>query len=74
MGEAQDEDLARMKPLDRFSSSHLRISCSSVADMEYIRPIGGFLSASSGISWSIYLCGGSLSAPFLVNNGRKSWY
>ena len=50
MGEAQDEELARMKPFDKFSSIHFGISCSSVVHIEYIRPIGGFLSASSGIS------------------------
>ena len=60
-----------MKSLDRFSSIHFRISCSSVANMEYIRPIGGFLSALSGISWSTYLCDGSLSASSLVKKRRS---
>ena len=71
MGEAQDDELVGINPLERFSSIHLRILCSSEADMEYIRPIGGFLSVLSGISWSTYLCGGNLSAPFLVNKDRK---
>ena len=73
MGEAQELEEARIKPFDRLSSIQVQISWSSEADIEYIIPIGDLLSPI-GISWSTYRCGGSLSAPFLANRGRRSWY
>lgn len=71
MGGAQDEELVWIKPLDKLFSINFRISYSLVADREHIHHMGGFLSASSGISSATYLCGGSLLASFCVNKGKK---
>jgi len=50
IGEAAEEELARMKDLERFSSIHLLTSLSSESDIEYIRPKGGLEPSISGIA------------------------
>jgi hypothetical protein len=52
MGEAAEEEEARMKDLARFSSIHNFNSFRSLSDMEYIRPNGGFPPSIKGMAWS----------------------
>ena len=62
MGEAAEEELARMKDLERFSSIHFHTSLSSKSDMEYIRPKGDLVPSRRVIEWSTYRCGGKALA------------
>ena len=49
MGEVQDDELVGINPLERFSSIHLRIFCSSEADMVLRTAAKGRLGLQSGI-------------------------
>jgi len=50
IGEAVEEELARIKDLERFSSIHFLTSLSSESDIEYIRPKGGLEPSISGMA------------------------
>ena len=70
MGEAAEEELARMKDLERFSSIHFRTSLSSKLDMEYMHPKGGLAPSRRAIAWSTYECGGKALASLSGKSER----
>jgi hypothetical protein len=54
-GETAGDKLARIKPLERFSSRNLQRINSSFSDILYSGPAGSSLSSKSLILWSHFL-------------------